>query len=218
MKNQRYQREARELAESQWWAWTRHERRRLARADAAPGRRFARRMPKAKPITNAFSRSDVETIALMAVPGLRRRDVQVRTPRLGVALVELSGPRADAYAVEAVRAALEDRTPVGIALNVVAVGGRVMSSFEDIETRNARRHRARNDRADWHWLTMTSAQHLVAFGRDARDAFNLHVLQASAEHAPLRLSRTALPMLGPWALATFKLATPDVRNREVCGV
>lgn len=116
-------REVREFAEQNGWAWTRAERRRLARSDAAPGRRFATRQPKTKPRGNAFSRDAVETMARLAVPGLRRRDVQIRVPDPGRVVVELSGPRADAETVAAVWSKLKDYTPVCVLLDVVAVGG-----------------------------------------------------------------------------------------------
>lgn len=123
MKTHLYQREARELAENNGWAWTRAQRRRLARSVAGPGRRFASRVPKITSLMSGFTRTGVETMALLAVPGLRRRDVRVRTPQPGSVLVELSGPGANVSAVELVRVALDGRTPIYIELDVVAVGG-----------------------------------------------------------------------------------------------
>lgn len=109
----------RDLLEKAGVIWTRRERRRLARADAAPGRRFAGRTSRVKPFGYGMTRDSVEIAALIAAPGLRRRDIAVREPEPGTVRVELSGPRVTAEACAAVEEALEYHAPLGIALEVV---------------------------------------------------------------------------------------------------
>lgn len=109
---------AREFAERTGFAWTRHDRRRLARADAGPGRRFAVRQPKSIDVgRDAGTRDALVAAALLAVPGLRRRDVRLSTPEPGTVRVEV--PAAMRRLVEV---AIAGHVPLAVCLDVVATG------------------------------------------------------------------------------------------------
>ncbi len=110
----------REYMEQSDATWTRAERRRLARAGSAPGRRFGARVPVRKPWTQSGTRGDIERAAVLAVPGLRPRDIDVGTPEPGRVRVRLSGPAASERAARAVYQALWRQRPVGVALEVEA--------------------------------------------------------------------------------------------------
>ncbi len=112
----------RQLLEDAGVIWTRRERRRLARADAAPGRRSSKRWGRARSYPG-FARFAVRCAVIIAVPGLRTRDVEVLSPAPGTLRVELSGPHASPGNVARVRAAIEPHVPHSIALDVATVGG-----------------------------------------------------------------------------------------------
>lgn len=97
-------------------AWTPAERRRLARADAHPGRRFPRRVDRGKPIYRGFTRNSLEDMVLLAVPGLRPRHVTIKVTAPGSLLVTLSGAttRLDC---EAAAAAIDPMRPAGILID-----------------------------------------------------------------------------------------------------
>ncbi|WP_437309963.1 hypothetical protein [Sorangium sp. So ce388] len=68
-----------------------------------------------------FSLDDVETTALLAVPGLRRRHVEVSAPRPDNIRVRLYGPAARGSTAEVVYQAIWSRVPLGLTLEVEAV-------------------------------------------------------------------------------------------------
>ncbi|XXX79143.1 hypothetical protein WMF30_10255 [Sorangium sp. So ce134] len=111
---------ARECKEQAGLIWMRWERRRLARAWSAPGRRSSVRVSSRKPWWGG-TRGDAERAAVLAVPGLRPRDVEVSTPQRGRVLVRLFGPAASERTAAAVHQALWRRMPVGVELRVEAV-------------------------------------------------------------------------------------------------
>ncbi len=115
----------RALLEEAGVIWTRRERRRLARADAAPGRRFAVKVSRGRTWLNApaFTREHIRHVALMAVPGLRPCDVRVTSPEPARVRVELDVSKdAMVDALFNVEEALEPHVPLGVALEVSVHG------------------------------------------------------------------------------------------------
>jgi hypothetical protein len=108
------------FAEADGWIWSRRERRRLARAGAAPGRRCATAsVPLRKPMFHGLTLTSIEQIAILSVPGLRPADVTFGDSEPGTFVVRLRG--ASAAVVEATRVALVPHVPPGVTLDVRAV-------------------------------------------------------------------------------------------------
>jgi len=102
--------------------FTPRERRRLARAGSAPGRRRAARVPERRPQNDIGTKPAIEREILIAVPGLRPHDLHLGSPRPGVLVATFSRPMTQRE-IEVVRLVLADAAIVGTEIHTRAIEG-----------------------------------------------------------------------------------------------
>lgn len=92
------------------------DRRRLARAMSGPHRLHARRASLRRHEWTGFTRANVERLIMLAVPGLRLGDFEIRE-HVGYVVIAVRRPKSDLFMLSAM---VHANRPFGLSVDVVS--------------------------------------------------------------------------------------------------